>query len=132
MSEVNSKISEVLSATHLSDQSPTREDHEEDDDRKKEDANDGEPRKPYFVVCRTAVLAADSTQFVTPPVLSTNLVIGNCGSQSTSRPLRLPVTLAATKPAKAPSSRWTPFPPLPVAEPNSLSSISAGAGAGWH
>src|SRR5207253_8078256 len=38
-------------------------------------------------------LLADSTQFVIPPVLSTKRVIGNCGAQSTSRPLKLPVML---------------------------------------
>src|SRR5712691_11649839 len=51
-------------------------------------------------------LLAGSTQFVIPPVLSTKRVIGNFGAQSTSVPLKLPVTLAATKPAKEPSSRW--------------------------
>src|SRR5438132_13125239 len=34
-------------------------------------------------------LLVGSTQFVIPPVRSTKRVIGNCGSQSTSRPLRL-------------------------------------------
>ena len=38
-------------------------------------------------------------------VLSTNRVIGNWGAQSTSVPLKFPVMLAATKPAKEPSSR---------------------------
>src|SRR4029077_16463173 len=59
-------------------------------------------------------LLAGSTQFAIQPVLSINRVIGNCGAQSMSRPLKLPVMLAARKPANAPSSRWTPPPPLPV------------------
>ena len=59
-------------------------------------------------------LLSGSTQFVIPPVRATKRVIGNCGSQSTSRPLKLPVMLAARNPAKAPSSRWTPTPPLAV------------------
>src|SRR6476659_5707026 len=67
----------------------------------------------YFVIRRDAV-AADSTQFVLPPVLSIKRVIGNFGLHSMSRPPRLPVMLAARKPAKAPSSRCTPTPPLPV------------------
>ena len=59
-------------------------------------------------------LLAGSTQLVMPPVLSIKRVIGNCGVHSMSRPPRLPVMLAARNPAKAPSSRWTPTPPLPV------------------
>ena len=67
----------------------------------------------YFKVSRCAALAG-STQFVIAPVRSMKRVIGNCGSQSTSRPPKLPVMLAARKPAKAPSSKWTPTPPLAV------------------
>lgn|SRR6185369_14762320 len=59
-------------------------------------------------------LLAGSTQFVIPPVRATKRVIVNCGAQSMSTPLKLPVTVADWKPAKEASSRWIPLPPLPV------------------
>jgi len=74
-------------------------------------------------------LLADSTQFVIPPVVSTKRVIGNCGAQSTSVPLKLPVTLVPKKTATDPSSRRTPFPPLPVivVPPNDAAARDRGA-----
>ena len=59
---------------------------------------------PYSAALSFELLAG-STQFVTPPVLATKRVIGNCGAQSTSVPLKLPVMFAARKPANEPSSK---------------------------
>jgi len=67
----------------------------------------------FYLTDFVVVALVGSMQFVIPPVRSTKWVIVNCGAQSTSRPLKLPVTVADWKPAKDPSSRWTPDPPLP-------------------